>query len=220
MDLLFGLVGLTILLLAGDALVRGSVALAQRLGIPQLVVSLTIVSFGTSAPELFISVNAVLDGAPGIAIGNVLGSNTANILLVLGLPALIAGLDTHSLDTRPSYLTMLSVTALFTAIAWFQPISWIHGLILLSVLALVLLDQAGSAKSQMTTNHLPPIDEPLDPEIRYRRIVPFLLFGLIGLPVGAKLFVDSAVVVATQIGVSQTVIGLTLVAIGTSIGGR
>ncbi len=86
--------GLVILLLAGDALVKGAVNLSLRLGIPALIVSLTIVAFGTSAPELLISIKAVLDGQPGIALGNVVGSNTANILLVLGVPALIGG-DAH-----------------------------------------------------------------------------------------------------------------------------
>ena len=82
--------GLLILLLAGDALVKGAVNLSLRVGIPALIVSLTIVAFGTSAPELLISVNAVLDNKPGLALGNVIGSNTANILLVLGVPALLA----------------------------------------------------------------------------------------------------------------------------------
>jgi cation:H+ antiporter len=82
--------GLVILLLAGDALVKGAVNLSLRVGIPALIVSLTIVAFGTSAPELIISINAVLDGKPGLALGNVVGSNTANILLVLGLPAMIS----------------------------------------------------------------------------------------------------------------------------------
>ena len=79
--------GLIILLLAGDALVKGAVNLSLRLGVPALIVSLTIVAFGTSAPELLISVSAILDDAPGLALGNVVGSNTANILLVLGIPA-------------------------------------------------------------------------------------------------------------------------------------
>ena len=86
MEYLITGVGLAILLLAGDALVKGAVNLSLRLGVPALIVSLTIVALGTSAPELLIAVQAVLEGAPGIAIGNVVGSNTANVLLVLGLP--------------------------------------------------------------------------------------------------------------------------------------
>ena len=91
--LLSGL-GLVILLFAGDALVKGAVNLSLRLGVPALIVSLTIVAFGTSAPELLISVKAILDGVPGLALGNVVGSNTANILMVLGIPALLATMHT------------------------------------------------------------------------------------------------------------------------------
>ena len=104
--LLAGL-GLLILLLAGDALVKGAVNLSLRVGVPALIVSLTIVAFGTSAPELLISVNAVLDDKPGLGLGNVVGSNTANILLVLGVPALMTGLHTSQCDTRKTYLLSL-----------------------------------------------------------------------------------------------------------------
>ena len=97
---LLSALGLVILLLAGDALVKGAVNLSLRMGIPALIVSLTIVAFGTSAPELLISISAILDGAPGIAMGNVVGSNTANVLLVLGVPAILATLHTSECDTR------------------------------------------------------------------------------------------------------------------------
>ncbi|NDD09681.1 MAG: sodium:calcium antiporter, partial [Rhodobacteraceae bacterium] len=99
----FSGVGLVILLLAGDMLVKGAVNLSLRLGIPAMIISLTIVAFGTSAPELLISLNATLSGASGIAVGNVVGSNIANILLVLGVPAMLFALDTSKCDTRASY---------------------------------------------------------------------------------------------------------------------
>ena len=92
--------GLVILLLAGDALVKGAVNLSLRFGVPALIVSLTIVAFGTSAPELLISIQAILDGVPSLALGNVVGSNTANVLLVLGLPALLATMHTSECNTR------------------------------------------------------------------------------------------------------------------------
>ena len=110
MDFFYAVLGLVILVLAGDSLVRGAVNLALRLGIPALIVSLTIVSFGTSAPELVISIDAVLTGVPGIALGNVVGSKTANVLLVLGIPALISGIDTHLSDTRRSYILMMAAS--------------------------------------------------------------------------------------------------------------
>ena len=95
-DLVMVAAGLALLVVAGDWLVKGAVNLSLLLGIPALVVSLTIVAFGTSAPELLVSITAVLDGSPAIALGNVIGSNTANILLVLGLPALISVIHTNT----------------------------------------------------------------------------------------------------------------------------
>ncbi|MEO0914498.1 MAG: sodium:calcium antiporter, partial [Pseudomonadota bacterium] len=97
--LLISIVGLVLLIVAGDLLVRGAVSLSLKLGIPALIVSLTVVAFGTSAPELLIAIQAALEGAPGIAFGNVVGSNIANVLLVLGLPALISGLTTAECNT-------------------------------------------------------------------------------------------------------------------------
>ena len=98
------LIGLVMLLVAGDLIVRGAVNMALRLGVPALIVSLTIVAFGTSAPELLVSIDAVLRDAGGLALGNVVGSNVANILLVLGVPAVLARLSTGDPATRQSYL--------------------------------------------------------------------------------------------------------------------
>ena len=127
--------GLVILLLAGDALVKGAVNLSLRLGVPALIVSLTIVAFGTSAPELLISVQAVLDGVPGLALGNVVGSNTANILLVLGMPALLATMHTSECDTRKTYNFMIVGSLLFIALAFRGVFDWVAGVILLAALA-------------------------------------------------------------------------------------
>ena len=97
MDFALAALGLVILVIAGDVLVRGAVNISLRLGVPALIVSLTIVAIGTSAPELLIAIDAVLNDAPGIAMGNVVGSNTANVLFVLGVPALLAGLGTEQI---------------------------------------------------------------------------------------------------------------------------
>jgi len=213
--------GFIILLLAGDALVRGAVNVSLRLGVPALIVSLTIVAFGTSAPELLISISAVEDGAPGIALGNVVGSNTANILLVLGVPALIAGLHTSECDTRKSYLTMLAVSLIFIVACSFGPIGWIHGLVLLAILAVILLDQARQAMAHRNGLDAIALDEEevegADPEMRWWKIVVFLVLGLIGLPLGADILVDNSIEIARRFDVSETVIGLTLIAIGTSL---
>ncbi len=219
---LMGILGLVILLLAGDLLVRGAVNVALRLGVPALIVSLTIVAFGTSAPELLISIEAVMTGAPGLALGNVVGSNTANILLVLGIPALLSTLQTSGSDTRKSYMTMIGATLLFIALCFFSPLTWWQGLILLTVLTFILLDQAREAIRHRRASKAAAEDEEeevegAEPGLAGWKIAVFVILGLIGLPLGADLFVDSAVEIAEMFGVSDAVIGLTLVALGTSL---
>lgn len=213
--------GLVILLLAGDALVRGAVNLSLRLGVPALIVSLTVVAFGTSAPELLISIQAVIDNAPGIALGNVVGSNIANVLLVLGIPALLAGgLHTSQYDTRKSFVTMLAVSLLFTGVCFFGPIGWPHGLLLLAVMAAVLWDQVRDALVHRNGVAREPRIEELegaDLGMPGWKIAVFVGLGLVGLPLGADLLVDSSIVIARRFGVSETVIGLTLIAVGTSL---
>jgi cation:H+ antiporter len=215
-DIVFVLAGLALLVLAGDALVRGAVNLSLRLGIPALIVGLTVVAFGTSAPELLVSVQAVLRDAPEIAIGNVVGSNIANILLVLGLPAIIYAMRTDGHDTRRSYLTMIAATALFIAISFIGPIRWPHALALLAGLALMLWDNYRSARTHRTIE-APEELEGADPRMPGPKITLLLVAGLIGLPIGADLLVDGAVNIARVFSVSEAVIGLTLVAIGTSL---
>lgn len=216
--------GLVILLLAGDALVKGAVNLSLRVGVPALIVSLTIVAFGTSAPELLISVNAVLTGKPGIAMGNVVGSNTANILLVLGIPAIISVLHTSGCRCGKSYLQMLAASVLFIGLAFRGSFDWIAGLILLVALALVLGDALRDALSHRrdAANALAAADNPedvegVDPDMPWWKIIVFLVAGLIGLPVGADLLVDNASILAIRYGVREAAIGLTLVALGTSL---
>lgn len=215
--LLSGL-GLVILLFAGDALVKGAVNLSLRLGVPALIVSLTIVAFGTSAPELLIAIKAVLEGAPGIAMGNVVGSNTANILLVLGIPALLATMHTSECDTKKTFNFMIAATILFIVLAFRGVFDWIAGLVLLGGLAYVLGDQLREALGHRNACQADDEEpEGADPDMPKWQIGVFLLLGLIGLPLGASLLVDNASIIARAYGVSDTVIGLTLVAIGTSL---
>lgn len=218
-DVGLALLGLVILLLAGDALVKGAVNLALRLGVPALLVSLTIVAFGTSAPELLISIQSVLEGAPGIAIGNVVGSNIANVLLVLGIPALIAGISSSECETRKTYLLMLGASILFIVLAFTGPMFWVHGLILLAALGYVLYDAFVTAKAHRDSGKEAEEEEVegADPSVESWKIGLFLLLGLIGLPLGADLLVESSIRIARALHVSDTVIGLTLVAIGTSM---
>lgn len=218
--LLSGL-GLLILLLAGDSLVKGAVNLSLRLGVPALIVSLTIVAFGTSAPELLISIEAILDDAPGLALGNVVGSSTANILLVLGIPALLATMHTSECNTRKSFNYMIGASLLFIVLAFRGVFDWMSSIILLAALAYVLFDQAMEAKCHRAACSALPEDEGeiegVDPDLPWWRIGVFLILGLIGLPLGASLLVENATIIAKTYGVSDTVIGLTLVAVGTSL---
>ena len=220
-DWTFTVVGLVLLLLAGDSLVKGAVNLSLRLGVPALIVSLTVVAFGTSAPELLISIEAILGGVPDLALGNVVGSNTANVLLVLGVPALLAVMHTSACDTRSSYLQMLAGTVLFIALAYRGAFDWIAGLILLSALAAMLIHAAMSANRHRKACKGEPDDlddlEGADPDLPWVKIILFLVLGMIGLPLGATLLVDGASNIAASYGVSKAVIGLTLVAVGTSL---
>jgi len=221
--LLSGL-GLLILLLAGDALVRGAVNLSLRLGVPALIVSLTIVAFGTSAPELLIAISAIQENAPGIALGNVVGSNTANILLVLGLPALLATLHTSECDSRKNYVFMLLASVLFIGLAFCGVFNLYSGAILLAALGLMLWNAFREAHAHRKAcgvacaedDELEGLEE-ADPEMPYWKVSIYLVLGLIGLPMGAHLLVDNATVIARTYGVSETVIGLTLIAVGTSL---
>ena len=221
MDWLYVGLGLLILLLAGDALVKGAVNLSLRLGVPALIVSLTIVAFGTSAPELLVSVNAILDGVPGLALGNVVGSNTANVLLVLGVPALIATMHTSHIDTQSSYMQMIAASVLFIVLASFGALTWWSGLILLAALAAMLLHAANetlkhrkkAAEAALAEDEV----EGADPDLPWWKIILFLGLGLVGLPLGADLLVEGAVNIARTFGMSETAIGLTLVAVGTSL---
>ena len=217
---LFCFVGLAILVVAGDLLVRGAVNLSLRAGIPALIVSLTIVAFGTSAPELLVSIDAVVSDKPGLALGNVVGSNIANVLLVLGLPALISRLHTGAVATRRSYLMMLAATGGFIALGLAFGFDWRTGLALLAGLALTLFDQFRDARRARRSAAAEPEDEDVEganPDMPVWRIWAFLILGLAGLPLGAHLLVDNAATIASAFGVSDAVIGLTLVALGTSL---
>jgi len=210
--------GLALLVLAGDFLVKGAVALSLRLGVPTLVVSVTIVGFGTSAPEMLIAVQSALEGAPGLALGNVVGSNTANVLLVLGFPALLYTLDTSKSDTSRNYVMMMAVSVIFIALAFMGPLHLWHAVVLLMLLAIMLWDNLRSA---MYARNGKSVDlaalEGIRPNMPKWRMAMYIFAGIIGLPLGAQLMIEGAVVIAERFGLSQEIIGLTLVAVGTSL---
>lgn len=219
MEWLYAALGLVILLLAGDALVKGAVNMSLRIGIPALIVSLTVVAFGTSAPELLISITAALEDKPGITLGNVIGSNTANVLLVLGVPALIATMHSAHCNTKMSYLQMVFGSLLFIGLCFFGTFTFVSGVVLLAALTVTLTWAFFQAKAHRAMGEDDDLEEPegADPEMRWWKIITYLVLGLIGLPLGADLLLDSAVTIARMFGITETVIGLTLVAIGTSL---
>ena len=208
--------GLVILAFAGDFLVNGAVALARRIGVSPLVAGILIVGFGTSAPEMVVAVDASSQGQPGIAIGNIVGSNIANVWLVLAVPAFLIPLATQQFGLRRSYWIMIAVTALWIGWTAFLPLTPVFGFILLgslivySILMLVWTSQ-GIRKG---------IDVGLEDEGESLGTTAMwlnLIVGLVGLPLGAHLIVEGGVGIARVYAVPEEIIGLTLLAIGTSL---
>ena len=209
--------GLVVLVFAGDYLVRGAVALAEKLSIDPLIIGLTIVAFGTSAPELFVSVQAAFDDVSGIAIGNVVGSNIANVFLVLGAPALLININCREDGLGVSLVVMLVMTLSLMAMMWFGPLSRIDGAILLVMIAGYLGWQIKAARECGLTSVPDYHDEVADVPQQSWKTAAFIIGGLVGLPIGAWLTVDGASHIARMLGASETAIGLTIVAIGTSL---
>lgn len=210
------LLGLIVLLVAGDLLVRGAVNFSLKIKIPAFIVSLTVVALGTSAPELLVAIRAILDNSPGIALGNVVGSNIANVFLVLGIPALIAGINTRECNTRKNYVFMMIATIIFLSLAFIGNFSLPQGILLLILLIIFLLITArDTLKMQDKISNLEV--ENTDPNLVFWKIILFLSLGFIGLPIGADILVTNASLIAKSYGLSDEVIGLTLVALGTSL---
>lgn len=215
--------GIILLLLCGDALVRGAVALAVRLQIPPVVIGLTIVAFGTSAPELVVSLRAALAGSPGIAIGNVVGSNIANVLLVLGLPALICATNCDQPFIIRNMFYVLGASVLFIWLCFIGPLTFWHGLVLFGFMIAFLIDSGLCVKGRRSERDVIGEDtvEMIDGLSGLPRktslVVGLLLIGIVGLKIGAYLTVTAAVEIAHAFDVTETAIGLTIVALGTSL---
>ena len=207
--------GLLLLLISGDFLVKGAIQLSNTLGVSALLVSLTVVAFGTSAPELIVAIKATLSGSPGLAMGNVVGSNIANILLVLGLPTLIMGLKKNIADTKRSFGFMIAASVLFIMFGMSGSFSWVYGVVLLSLLAFFLFDTFRQNSKKALNGEILEFQQRISHS--WWTIIFFLTLGVIGLPLGADLLVTNASALAKGYGVSDAVVGLTLVAIGTSL---
>jgi len=213
MTILMLLAGLVLLLAGGEALVRGATALAARFGVPPFVIGVVVVGFGTSTPELVTSIEAALIGAPGIAVGNIVGSNIANILLILGLTAALMPIAVDRAVLRRDGTVALAVAAICLGLALFDVIDRLTGALLVAGLV---------AYIYVTIRHpaCPDCPSPPDEDARPSRVPMAILFSLAGLAMvifGADLLVSAAVTLARSTGVSESVIGLTIVAVGTSL---
>ncbi len=211
--------GLIFLLIGGEALVRGSVSVARKLNISELVIGLTLVGFGTSVPELVTSLQAVDRGAVGIAIGNVVGSNVANIFLVLAIAAIISPIIVNPKALARDGTFMLAVTGLLCALLWFDHFNRLSGFLLLSLLIAYLAYSLIADQNRQDAVAELHKAEGESVEAHYSLGVGLLIAiaGLAGVVAGANMLVTGATSLARSIGISETVIGLTIVAIGTSL---
>jgi len=208
-----------LLLFGGEFLVRGAVALADRIGVSHLVIGLTVVAAGTSAPELVVGLIAALEGSPGIAVGNVVGSNIANILLILGVAGLICVLPVNRRSLYRDGTAAIFAAALFVVISMTGTIQRWHGILMLICLVAYLgFCYRSDRRSQAARTSLDAEIEELAGEGRHLWLsLAYLLGGLAGVLLGSDLLVEGATEVARAAGMSEAVIGLTLVALGTSL---
>lgn len=220
LDILFVGLGVLLLTTGGEALIRGSLAAAHRLGISPLLSGLLIVGFGTSAPELVVSVDAAINNKPDLAIGNVVGSNIGNILLILGLCALITPLAVKPLVLRRDAVTVVSASILFLVLVGGDALARSDAALLLLALAAYLLwaywtERSGTPPS--ADLHIAQGQEITSLPKTALWIGTAVLLGLVLLIAGSQVLLQGAVGIAQSLGVSEAVIGLTLVAVGTSL---
>jgi cation:H+ antiporter len=202
--------GLLGLLLGGESLVRGAVDIARTLAMPPMLIGLTVVGFGTSTPELLVSADAALRGVPDIAIGNVVGSNIGNILLIVGLTALIWPIRVTGQTLRRDLGVMIVAALCLLPLFWMGVIPRLAGVALIAGLAAYL------AWAYLAPRGTPEPDVAVPPKPVWQALA-WLLFGLAALMLGARLLVDGAVNIAQAFGLSEAFIGLTIVAVGTSL---
>lgn len=236
------LVGLALLVKGADWFVDGSAGIAHKAKIPALIIGLTIVAFGTSAPELAVSVTGAAQGATDIAVGNVVGSNIANILLILGVAALVKKLPVQKNSLKLDLPVLILSSALIVGLGvWGQKIEWWDGLILLAVMAAYMTVLLVNARKELKAQKLnPPEKKPLESpdaeqkdgdkkkkgkiglwfEAMKEKLWFCILLAIVGLGMvvgGGVLLVDGAKYIAKQLGATERIIGLTVVAIGTSL---
>lgn len=225
MDYLYIAAGLVLLFLGGEALVRGAVVLARRLGLSALLIGLTVVAFGTSSPELVVSVDAALSGSSDIALGNIVGSNIANILVILAVAALIAPITNWQPAIRRDALVMVGVSALLLVLVQAGEMGFAMGLgLILALLGYVVVtyqlerrQMLAAAANEPHTVHEQETEDREDVPLSMPLAILAVIGGLGLLMGGAHLLVEGAISIARAIGLSEAVIGLTIVAVGTSL---
>lgn len=211
--------GFVLLFAGGESLVRGSVGLARKIGMSELVIGLTLVGFGTSLPELVTSLEALSEEAVGLSIGNVIGSNVANILLVIGAAAFVKAITTDPKALARDGAFMVAVTILFAVVVWIDGFTRTTGILFTTLLVVylvvsVVLDRR--ANSQAGAMHQGEAEEFENDDAVWLSIV-LTLAGIAAVIVGARLLVTGGSDAARLLGVSETVIGISIVAIGTSL---
>lgn len=214
MNFVYILAGLFILILGGNWLLKAAVALSLKLNIPKMVIGMTVVSFATSAPELIVSINAALSGSSDLALGNVVGSNIANLGLVLGVTLLLSKIEVEKSFYKTDWpVMMLASGALYAFVAWDQVISFYEGLTLFVLLVLFLVYLLRFQTTAAVFDEAPEDDVPLP----LWKTVAFLALGGLCLWLGSELLINGAVALAQDFGISERIIGVTIISIGTSI---
>ncbi|RFC54758.1 calcium/sodium antiporter [Brumimicrobium aurantiacum] len=217
-NLLLIIIGLVLLIAGGESLVKGAVGIAAKARLSKLVIGMTVVSFGTSSPELLVSLQSAHEGLPEIAIGNVIGSNIANIALVLGVTVLIFPMPVARNTIRYDWPMMMIASVLFYLFAFDLEIQrWEGILMFVSLIAFIIFIIVQSRKSNKVESlDMPEIEEKPN-NISIAKNIFFLVLGLIGLYFGSYWLIKGAKSIAVDLGVSQHVIGITIIAFGTSV---
>ncbi|MGF1803071.1 calcium/sodium antiporter [Vibrio gigantis] len=215
----FLIIGLGFLVWSADKLVYGAAALARNFGISPLVIGMTILAMGSSAPEMMVSATAALDGKTDTAVGNVLGSNIANIALILGITALIKPLSISSGVIRRELPLMIGVTLLAGALLWDNHLGFYEGVLLFVLFAAFLFAMLQISRSEKKNGDafLDEQESEIPEGVSNPKAAMWVVIGLIILPLAADMLVDNAVIIAKYFGMSDLVIGLTIIAVGTSL---
>lgn len=213
-DVLMIISGIVLLFIGGELLIKGAVSLAYKLGLSNILVSAVIIGFGTSMPEMTVSLSAALENAPAITIGNVIGSNIANILLILGISSILSPICIDKTSVYQDMIFMLLATFALIIISLFKEIGFVIGLMMFSTLILYIT--CSYIRDKNTTNNNKQNLVPKLPINTLKSSI-YCCIGLILLVIGAYILVKGASSVARNFGVSEFVIGVTIVAVGTSL---